>query len=93
MLFWYSDEYAQQFPDRIAQARLNLARKLTTRSVFYSLAHMAGITLDDPDSPRLSVFSASIDPPKRMVGQPNPFDFDEWLARTGKSVPKGKVPN
>jgi glucan phosphoethanolaminetransferase (alkaline phosphatase superfamily) len=92
LLFWYSDEYAQQFPDKITAARLNLAHPLTTRSVFYSLAHMAAITLDDPDLSQLSVFSTRLHHPRRMVGQPTPFDFDEWLARTGTTVPLGKVP-
>jgi glucan phosphoethanolaminetransferase (alkaline phosphatase superfamily) len=92
LLFWHSDEYAQQFPDKIATARLNLSHPLTTRSVFYSLAHMAGISLDDPDLSQLSVFSSQLHHPRRMVGQPTPFDFDEWLARTGTTVPLGKVP-
>jgi glucan phosphoethanolaminetransferase (alkaline phosphatase superfamily) len=92
LLFWYSDEYAQQFPDKIATARLNLAHPLTTRSIFYSLAQMAAITLDDPDLSELSVFSARLDHTKRMVGQPTPFDFDEWLARTGTTLAPGKVP-
>jgi glucan phosphoethanolaminetransferase (alkaline phosphatase superfamily) len=91
-LFWHSDEYAGRFPDKIATARLNLAHRLTTRSVFYSLAQMAAIKLDDPDLPRLSVFSPGLAHPKRMVGQPTPFDFDEWLARTGTIIPKPKVP-
>ena len=91
-LFWHSDEYAKQFPDQIAAARLNLAHRLTTRSVFYSLAQMAAITLNDPDMSRLSVFSTHLDHPRRMVGQPTPFDFDEWSARTGTIVPIVKVP-
>jgi glucan phosphoethanolaminetransferase (alkaline phosphatase superfamily) len=92
LLFWYSDKYAQQFPEKIATARLNLAHPLTTRSVFYSLAHMAAITLDDPDLSRLSVFSTRLHHPRRMVGQPTPFDFDEWLARTEPTVLLAKVP-
>jgi heptose-I-phosphate ethanolaminephosphotransferase len=92
LLFWYSDEYAQQFPGKIAAARLNLAHPLTTRSIFYSLTQMAAITLDDPDLSQLSVFSTQLHHPRRMVGQPTPFDFDEWLARNEMSVPPGKVP-
>jgi glucan phosphoethanolaminetransferase (alkaline phosphatase superfamily) len=92
MLFWYSDEYAQQFPDKIAAARLNLAHPLTTRSVFYSLAQLAAITLDDPNLSQLSVFSTRLHHPRRMVGQPTPFDFDEWLARSEMVIPPGKVP-
>lgn len=92
LLFWYSDDYARQFPDNIATARLNLTHPLTTRSVFYSLAQMAAISMNDQDLSRLSVFSADLNHYRRMVGQPTPFDFDEWLARTGTTIPSGKVP-
>ena len=88
MLFWYSDEYAQHFPDKVNTARENAVRPLNTRTVFYSLTDMAGITLKDPDLPRLSVFSPGLVNVKRMVqGQPRPFDFDEWMARTGTKIP------
>jgi heptose-I-phosphate ethanolaminephosphotransferase len=92
LLFWYSDQYAQRFPEKVATARTNQAHRLTTRTVFYSLADMAEIRLNDPDLPRLSVFSPRLDHPKRMVRHPAPFDFDEWLARTIKTIPPGKVP-
>jgi glucan phosphoethanolaminetransferase (alkaline phosphatase superfamily) len=92
LLFWYSDDYARQFPDNIATARLNLTHPLTTRSVFYSLAQMAAISMNDQDLSRLSVFSADLNHYRRLVGQPTPFDFDEWLARTGTTIPAGKVP-
>jgi heptose-I-phosphate ethanolaminephosphotransferase len=92
LLFWYSDDYARQFPDNIATARLNLTHPLSTRSVFYSLAQMAAISMNDEDLSRLSVFSADLNHYRRIVGQPTPFDFDEWLARTGTTIPTGKVP-
>ena len=92
LLFWYSDDYARQFPDNVATARLNLTHPLTTRSIFYSLAQMAAISMNDQDLSRLSVFSADLNHYRRMVGQPTPFDFDEWLARTGTTIPSGEVP-
>jgi glucan phosphoethanolaminetransferase (alkaline phosphatase superfamily) len=88
-LFWYSTEYAQRYPDKIANARANAARRLTTRTVFYSLTDMADISLADPDVARLSVFSADLKDVKRIVfGYPTPFDFDEWMERTNMQIPK-----
>ncbi|HEY3669203.1 MAG TPA: phosphoethanolamine transferase [Polyangiaceae bacterium] len=88
MLFWFSKEYAQQYPDKVAAATSNTSRRLNTRAVFYSLTDMAGVTLDDPNVNRLSVFSPSLSDIKRMVmGMPTPFDFDEWMARTGTKIP------
>lgn len=88
MLFWYSDEYARRYPDKVANARKNSSRPLSTRAVFYSLTDMAGIKLDDSELPRLSVFSCKLENVRRMVfGQQGPFDFDEWTNRTGTKIP------
>jgi glucan phosphoethanolaminetransferase (alkaline phosphatase superfamily) len=77
MLFWYSDEFALRFPDKMAAARANAARPLNTRVVFHSLADMAGIDIHDPETPRLSVFSPRLGAIQRMVmGEPKPFDYD-----------------
>jgi hypothetical protein len=49
---------------------------------------MAGATIEDPELPRLSVFSSGFTNYKRMTfGRPQIFDFDEWLARTGTTIP------
>lgn len=89
MLFWYSDEYAARFPERVEMARKNAERPLNTRTVFYSLAQMAGLQIPDPDLPKLSVFSADLTNVKRMVAkQPQPVDFDQWMATTGTKIPK-----
>lgn len=93
MLFWYSDEYAQRYPTKVANARTNVARPLSTRAVFYSLTDMAGIKLDDKDLPRLSVFSSQLEDVKRMTfGQAKPFDFDEWMTQTGTKIPIVRPP-
>jgi len=77
LLFWYSDEFARRFPEKVAAARTNSLRPLNTRVVFHSLADMAGITIHDPDTARLSVFSPELAEMRRMVlGEPKPFDFD-----------------
>lgn len=89
LLFWYSDEFAQRYPDKIEVAKKNVDRPLNTRTVFYSLAQMAGISLQDPELPRLSIFSPELTNIKRMVAkQPQPIDYDEWAARTGTKVPR-----
>ena len=77
MLFWYSNEYARRYPEKVDAARANADHRLNTRSVFYSMADVAGITLEDPDLARLSVVSANFTGVKRMVlGQNRVFDFD-----------------
>jgi len=89
MVFWYSDEYAARYPEKVEAARKNAARPLNTRAVFYSLTQMIGASLPDPDLPKLSVFSPDLTNVKRMVAQhPKPIDFDEWAARTGTKIPK-----
>jgi glucan phosphoethanolaminetransferase (alkaline phosphatase superfamily) len=77
MLFWYSDEYARSYPEKLEIARANSSRPLNTRAVFYSLSDLAAIRLDDPDLPRLSVFSPGLTNVRRMtLGVPKNFDFD-----------------
>jgi heptose-I-phosphate ethanolaminephosphotransferase len=89
MIFWYSEEFAQRYPEKVETARKNAERPLNTRAVFYSLAQMGGITLDDPLLPKLSVFSPELTNVKRMVSkQPHPIDYDEWATNTGTKVPK-----
>ena len=88
MLFWYSDAYARRFPDKVANARRNAEHKLSTRNVFYSMTDLSGIEIPDADLPHFSVFHDALTDFKRMVfGAPKPFDFDEWMARTGTSIP------
>jgi glucan phosphoethanolaminetransferase (alkaline phosphatase superfamily) len=88
LLFWYSDEYARQFPEKVANARRNAARPINTRVVFYSLADAADAALNDPGLQRLSVFSSELASFKRIaLGRPKLFDFDEWMTRTNTKIP------
>ncbi len=93
MLFWYSNEYARQYPEKVANARSNASRPLSTRNVFYSLTDLSGITLNDPELPHRSVFSTELTNVKRMVYRhPKIFDFDEWLTQTGTKIPNVTPP-
>jgi heptose-I-phosphate ethanolaminephosphotransferase len=79
MLLWVSPELQARFPDKIANAKANVARRLTTRSVFYTLQDLADASLvgDEPDAQALSVFRKDCAEPKRYVSTDSrPFDFD-----------------
>ena len=77
MIFWYLNAVRAPHPEKVDAARANADQRLNTRSVFYSMADVAGITLEDPDAARLSVFSGNFTGVKRMVlGQNRVFDFD-----------------
>lgn len=77
MLFWYSDDFAARFPEKIALAKENARRPVNTRAVFHSLVHLAGISLSDPDTTRLSVFSRELaNVPRLVFHEPKAFDFD-----------------
>jgi heptose-I-phosphate ethanolaminephosphotransferase len=79
MLFWYSGEFAQRFPGKVIAAQGSALQPLNTRVVFHSLLDMAGITVHDETTARLSVFSPQLKSYARMVqGEPRPFDFDRW---------------
>jgi len=89
MLFWYSDEYAQRFPEKIAAARSHVGRPLNTRAVFYSVADIANITFDDPNIAKLSVLSPGLtDMPRMVMGEPRPVDYDKWRAEHGLPTPQ-----
>ncbi|MFL5290914.1 MAG: phosphoethanolamine transferase [Myxococcales bacterium] len=84
MVFWHSDEYAREYPEKLASLRANASRPLNTRAVFYSLTDMAGIRLQDGNLPRLSVFSPDLtNVPRITLGVPKNFDFDIWVAKNG----------
>jgi glucan phosphoethanolaminetransferase (alkaline phosphatase superfamily) len=88
MLMWFSDEYIRRYPEKVAAAKRNADRRLNTRVVFYTVADLAGISLPDPQLPQFSVVSPTFQDYKRITaGEPQMFDFDEWLARTGLKIP------
>ncbi len=93
MLVWFSDEFVAKYPQKVEAARKNASRPLNTRSVFYTLSDLGGISLGDVDQPRLSVLSPDLINVKRMVAkEPRPVDFDEWLEATGTKIPKAFPP-
>jgi glucan phosphoethanolaminetransferase (alkaline phosphatase superfamily) len=91
MLFWCSDEFAQRYPAKVAAAHANAVRPLNTRVVFHSLADMAGIDIHDPETRRLSFFSAEPGKISRMVlGEPKAFDYDRWRMSTSFKAPRAE---
>ncbi len=56
-LFWYSNEFAEAYPDKIKQARRLQKAKLSTENVFHSLVDVAGIRYPDEKIER-SFFSS-----------------------------------
>jgi glucan phosphoethanolaminetransferase (alkaline phosphatase superfamily) len=93
MLLWFSDEYVQRYPEKVALARKNAARRLNTRVVFYTMADLAGISLPDPELTHFSLVSPQFQDYKRITARdPSMFDFDEWLATSGMKIPVVKPP-
>ncbi|MDB4997603.1 MAG: sulfatase [Myxococcaceae bacterium] len=85
MLFWFSDAYAQRFPAKVAAARSAVSAPLSTRTVFYSLADLAGVHVrgptQEPDAEgALSVFSPDRQAmPRLVVQESGTIDYDAWL--------------
>jgi heptose-I-phosphate ethanolaminephosphotransferase len=68
MVLWLSPEYVKRFPEKAAAAQAAQGTPLNTESIFYSLADMASIRLEDPALSLRSVFSAQLTPvQQRMV--------------------------
>jgi heptose-I-phosphate ethanolaminephosphotransferase len=80
MFFWYSDAYAQRFPDKVAAARAAAGAPLNTRAIFYSAADLADVRVPDPAEATLSVFSAARQPvPRLVVKETGNVDYDAWI--------------
>jgi glucan phosphoethanolaminetransferase (alkaline phosphatase superfamily) len=56
-LFWYSDAYASNFPDRVTQLRKNADKRLLSASTFETLIDMAGVNFPGHDE-SWSLFSS-----------------------------------
>ncbi|MGA9519869.1 MAG: phosphoethanolamine transferase [Myxococcaceae bacterium] len=79
---WYSEAYAQAFPEKIEAAKANASRPLNTRVVFSTLADMGSLKLRDMDVSALSVMSRRLSPPPRLFSKNGRItDYDEWRAR------------
>jgi glucan phosphoethanolaminetransferase (alkaline phosphatase superfamily) len=87
MLVWYSEEFSHAFPQKVSSLSENARKPINTRTVFYSLLDVAGITVGDPATNTLSVFSSQLSISPRMVSkEPRPVDFDRWLVDQGIQV-------
>lgn len=75
-VFWYSDEYAQQFGAALQQLRAHADKKITTENFFESLIDMAALDFPGHDS-SWSLFSAQWQPHQRLVQALFPVDFDD----------------
>lgn len=57
-LFWYSDAYAQAFPEKLAALRAHAGDRASSANTFATLADMAGVHFAGQDSSR-SLFSTT----------------------------------
>jgi heptose-I-phosphate ethanolaminephosphotransferase len=79
MLLWYSSELAERWPDKIAAAKRSAAMRVSTRSVFYTLADLAGAAFDDPSLETLSIVRPGFRETPRIVKRgEGTADYDAW---------------
>jgi heptose-I-phosphate ethanolaminephosphotransferase len=77
MLFWYSNEFAERWADKVSAARRAAELRASTRSIFYTVADLMGARLNDPALETLSVVSPGYRVPVRFVqGNAGVFDYD-----------------
>ncbi len=74
-LFWYSNEFAEAYPDKIKQARRLRSARLSTENIFHSLVDMAAIRYPD-EKPERSFFSAQWRYHTRYVDSYGWSDYD-----------------
>ncbi|HVX06008.1 MAG TPA: phosphoethanolamine transferase [Rhodanobacteraceae bacterium] len=91
-LFWYSDAYATDFPERVAALRANADKRTLTGDTFESLIDMAGVTFPGHD-PSWSLFSPQWHYRPRIVGQFWYTDFDNGVAEGGCGILKPAPPS
>ncbi len=71
-LFWYSDDYAEFYPEKVAAAKAHKAAPINGDCMFYSVCDMAGITIDSAYAkPSWSVFATEFSPHPRYVLVPD----------------------
>jgi glucan phosphoethanolaminetransferase (alkaline phosphatase superfamily) len=74
-LFWYSNEYAAEFGNNVAQLRANSHRRLTTEDFFETLVDLGGIDFPSHNRTR-SAFSDRLLDRTRLVNAFGNVDFD-----------------
>ena len=75
VLFWYSDAYRKDFPDRVEALRSNANKLTLSADTFSSMVDMAGVTFPGHDE-SWSLFSPEWHFRTRIVGQNWYTDFD-----------------
>lgn len=74
-LFWYSDAYQKDFPQRVATLRAHAGKRTLSADTFESLIDMAGATFPGHDE-TWSLFSPDWHYHTRWVAQSRHIDFD-----------------
>jgi len=77
-LFWYSNAYAMDFPERVATLRANADKRSLSASTFETMIDMAGITFPGRDE-SWSLFSPKWAFHPRIVSQFWQTDFDHAM--------------
>jgi glucan phosphoethanolaminetransferase (alkaline phosphatase superfamily) len=86
LFFWYSNEYARVFPEKVANAASHSSDPLSTENVFHSLADMGGVRFQGLDL-ELSIFQSSLRAmPRRVVTTTGEIvDYDADIAPASRS--------
>jgi glucan phosphoethanolaminetransferase (alkaline phosphatase superfamily) len=88
---WYSEQYAEKYPEKIAQLKKHRKTRLSTENVFHSLLDVAGIRYPD-ERLEWSVFSAQFKQHKRYVDSYGWTNYDNATIKgeCHEVVDKGK---
>lgn len=84
-LFWYSDEYAAAYPDRVATLKANAHNRTLSADTFESLIDMAGVTFRGHDETH-SLFSTAWEYRPRIVNYYWSADYDQATFSKGCEV-------
>ena len=79
LIFWFSEKYKEEYPEKIHNAYKNRTAKISTSYIFYSLLDMANISIDGFDE-SMSIFSKKLtEKPRYVYNQVNDniFNFDQ----------------
>ncbi len=74
--FWYSDQYAAQYPDKVQQILKHKDARLSTENVFHSMLDMVDIHYADEQLNR-SIFSSALAPHTRYVDSYGWSNYDD----------------
>lgn len=86
-LFWYSDAYAKDFPERVAALKANADKRTLSGDTFESLIDMAGVSFPGHNE-TWSLFSPQWTYRTRYVGQSWYTNFDDSVSAGGCGILK-----